>query len=148
LEQQELSLGTLRQVRPSLLLSTNPDPARPFVHAPQSIVFDAASFSRLSDSQGDLGPGPGFESRFVEDIYFVTRDGIGFDNLSSKESNLIVHRLASDPDFDDDLSDENALNSLRLSLTRPAQELTTSDVIRLLDRLRLPNQILLLTTRG
>jgi hypothetical protein len=111
------------------------------VHAPQSVVFDTSSFSLLSCSER----GPGQSPLFADALFFVTRAG-NLDNLSSRESNLLIHRLASDLELDDDLSDEAALNGLRLSLasTVVPKELTTSEVIDLLDDLRLSDQILVL----
>lgn len=72
----------------------------------------------------------------------MTRDG-EFDNLTSREHSVLIHRLASDLEFDDELTDRGALDSLRLSL-RSQNELRTSEVIQLLEGLRLENQLLVI----
>jgi hypothetical protein len=109
---------------------------------------------------------------FIEDLYFVTREG-SFENLSSRDYSLLLHHLASDLELDDELSEDSvpALDSLRLALRHghgpghgPADEatqrspqegkeerekvkpedLTTSEVLKLLQTFGFHNQLLLL----
>ena len=81
---------------------------------------------------------------YAHDLFFVTRDA-PFDNLSSKDFNVITHHLTSDIEFDDNLSDENAIENLRLSIisSRP-NEYSTADVLHLLDSLKLYDQIIVI----
>lgn len=118
---------------------------RPYLHTPQSLVFTTESFSRITSfATSSLNQSLPFDVCYAADLYFITRDS-GYDNLTSKDTNLIIHRLASDLEFDDNLSDEEPLNNLRVAmLSHSPRELTTSEVLELFEVAGLPNQIIVI----
>lgn len=82
---------------------------------------------------------------YVHDLYYVTRD-ISFNNVSSKDYNMIAHRLTTDIEFDDNLSDKNAIEKLRLfMISSRLNELTTSEVLNLFESLQLRDQIIIIS---
>ena len=48
-----------------------------------------------------------------DDLYFVTRDG-ALDCIQSKAMSWAINKIAGETDFDNELSDEVALEALRL----------------------------------
>eukprot|EP00602_Paraphysomonas_sp_CaronLab_P010600 CAMPEP_0185038528 /NCGR_PEP_ID=MMETSP1103-20130426/34282_1 /TAXON_ID=36769 /ORGANISM="Paraphysomonas bandaiensis, Strain Caron Lab Isolate" /LENGTH=416 /DNA_ID=CAMNT_0027576997 /DNA_START=254 /DNA_END=1504 /DNA_ORIENTATION=+ len=82
---------------------------------------------------------------FCEDLYFITKDA-AVENMGSKLYNLTTHRLASGLEFDDELSDETQLESLRESLLEKNSqyEYCTFSVLKLFEHCKLFDQVIVL----
>jgi len=95
--------------------------------------------SSLLESGGD-----GVDDRchlFMEDLFFVTKDGC-IDNISSKAASWALNKLSSECEFNTELTDADAVESLRdrVQLRFP-HRLSTRRLIDLYLRHQLTNQI-------
>jgi hypothetical protein len=68
-------------------------------------------------------------SMFVDGLYFVTKDG-SLDSVHSKAMSWAINKVAGEKEFDMDLSDEEAVENLRLRVEeRYPHRVSTLDVI-------------------
>lgn len=80
-------------------------------------------------------------SLFVEDLYFVTKDG-PLDSLHSKAMSWALNRISLDTVYDAELSDTNAVENLRLLLeSRYPHLISTSDLICMYSSSNLTDQL-------
>jgi hypothetical protein len=78
---------------------------------------------------------------FVEDLYFVTKDG-RIDNISSKAAAWALNKLASECEFDAELTNADAVESLRNRVQlRFPHRLSTLQLIDLYLQHQMTNQI-------
>jgi hypothetical protein len=122
----------------------------------ESLIFTAASFAGLRRSKVAMHL-PAELSRFycnaedagdvkdclcfVEDLFFVTRDG-ALDSVQSKALSWVLSKISAEVEFDMDLSDPLALESLRLRVEeRHPHRLSTLDLLHTLRANKLLDQI-------
>mmetsp|Transcript_20626 Transcript_20626/g.28401 ORF Transcript_20626/g.28401 Transcript_20626/m.28401 type:complete len:526 (-) Transcript_20626:58-1635(-) len=80
---------------------------------------------------------------FVDDLYFVTKDG-SVEGIHSKASCWATNKIASEVEFDSELSDPEAVEALRLRLNdKYPHRMSTMDLLSLYSALDAHQQILL-----
>jgi hypothetical protein len=78
---------------------------------------------------------------FIDDLYFVTKNG-ALELVPSKCMNWILNKISSEVDFDDDLSDINIVEDLRLRvIDKYSYKLSTYDLIQIYTKNNLCNQL-------
>ena len=70
-------------------------------------------------------------SFFIEDLYFVAKDG-SLDSVNSKAMSWVLNKISSETQFDNDLNDEIAVENLRLRvIEKHPHRLSTYDLIQM-----------------
>jgi hypothetical protein len=78
---------------------------------------------------------------FIDDLYFVTKNG-ALELVPSKCMNWILNKISSEVEFDDDLSDINVVEDLRLRvIDKYSYKLSTYDLIQIYIKYDLCNQL-------
>ena len=85
-----------------------------------------------------------YVSLFVEDLYFVAKDG-PLDSVHSKAMSWVLNKISSEAEFDSDLTDEVAVENLRLRVVeKHPHKLSTSDLVQMYIRSHLADQLFLI----
>ena len=126
---------------------------------------DTTSSSSSSSSQSSqvTGPESGTESvsgsgsgsasqksiaLFVEDLYFVAKDG-PLDSVNSKAMSWVLNKISSESDFDEQLTDITAVENLRFRVNeKHPHKLSTSDLIQMYIRSNLTDQLFLIDEKS
>ena len=70
-------------------------------------------------------------SFFIEDLYFVAKDG-SLDSVNSKAMSWVLNKISSETQFDEDLNDEIAVENLRQRvMEKHPHRLSTYDLIQM-----------------
>lgn len=94
----------------------------------------------MSDAAFEDGS-PQLHSVFIEDLYFVTKDG-ALDSIPSKAMSWVLNKISCETQFDDDLADQEAVEDLRLRVeVRYPHLMSTYDLISLYSRNQLTEQL-------
>jgi hypothetical protein len=91
----------------------------------------------IASGLGDLS------SLFLEDIYFVTKDG-QIEGMSSTQSDLAIANFVKKEHIDAELSDASAVESVREKLLqRSRSKMSTTELLYLYNKFNIKNQICL-----
>jgi hypothetical protein len=78
---------------------------------------------------------------FINDLYFVTKNG-ALESVPSKTMNWILNKISSEIEFDEEFSDREALENLRLRvLDKYPFRLSTYELIQIYGKYDLNNQL-------
>ena len=84
------------------------------------------------------------EGTFCKDLYFVTKN-MPLDNVPSKAFSILLHRIATGEEFDEDLSRDEPLEALRVAMTADRQLTSTSQMLKMFLVLGLYNQVIVVS---
>jgi hypothetical protein len=82
---------------------------------------------------------------FVQDLYFVTKNG-SMDSIHSKAMSWALNKISCETEFDNDLNNENAVENLRLRVeARYPHLMATYDLIQMYSTCTLADQLFVVT---
>lgn len=82
---------------------------------------------------------------FVQDLYFVTKNG-SMDSIHSKAMSWALNKISCETEFDNDLNDETAVENLRLRVeARYPHLMATYDLIQMYSTCTLADQLFVVT---
>lgn len=82
---------------------------------------------------------------FVQDLYFVTKNG-SMDSIHSKAMSWALNKISCETEFDNDLKDEDAVENLRLRVeARYPHLMATYDLIQIYSTCSLADQLFVVT---
>lgn len=132
--------------------TSNPNPSSSSSHSSQ--VTGSESESGPATGTGtELGSGSesvseGSIALFVEDLYFVAKDG-PLDSVNSKAMSWVLNKISSESDFDEQLTDITAVENLRFRVNeKHPHKLSTSDLIQMYIRSNLTYQLFLIDEKS
>ncbi|CAE7726859.1 unnamed protein product, partial [Symbiodinium microadriaticum] len=106
----------------------------------ESYLSSSPEHSVQTDSMLQL-----ISTSYCKHLFFVTQH-TSLDNVPSKLFNIILHRIATGTQFDDELSSDEAIEDLRRQLLRHEEEanlsICTSQLLKIFDILKLYDQVL------